>query len=41
MEEYKRMFEFMSTTPGVNVPSYEDGIALVRERKGKHKRTSI
>jgi len=29
------MWEFMSTTENVNVDLYEDGIKLVKERKGK------
>ncbi|CAG7829022.1 unnamed protein product [Allacma fusca] len=33
---YKRMWEFMSGTPGVNVRSYEEGIRRVRDRKGKY-----
>lgn len=34
---YKRMFEFMSGPNQLNVKSYDDGIKLVREKKGKVK----
>ncbi|CAL8121822.1 unnamed protein product [Orchesella dallaii] len=33
---YKRMFEFMSGPNSLNVKSYDDGIKLVREKKGKY-----
>jgi len=33
---YRQMWEFMSSTPGVLVPTVEDGVQKVRTSKGKY-----